>query len=238
MQVPIYFDTFTGSGTVSASIEFDHAEKVKLYYYPGQQTIYGEEIDPSNYNFTLMDDCTIITLEEAYLKTLANGEYTLVADLYKKGLRILTWNVQKFGEEWIIPYPGSDYDYNLITLTRGGEDVDPSNYTAEWDRGLMKILFAQEYLESLSGDYDFQAVLSFDKDHRNITLHVDRTEPSTETPPPSATPPTTAQPPTVTAPQTGDGVNALVWIIVLIASALGVCAMLVGRKHRRKTCSY
>lgn len=62
------FETFTGSGTRYTRVDTDMSE------FKGV-SINGVEIDPSNY--TITEGSTIITLNESYLKTLANGEYAI-----------------------------------------------------------------------------------------------------------------------------------------------------------------
>jgi hypothetical protein len=65
------FAQWGGSGSVTARIDADNAKFVKL--------LLGEnEIDPANY--TVSEGSTVITLNEAYIKTLPNGTHEFVAE--------------------------------------------------------------------------------------------------------------------------------------------------------------
>jgi LPXTG-motif cell wall-anchored protein len=64
-----HFGTWTGSGTATAKVDIDYTlgKFVKL-------TLGGVDVSPANY--TVANGSTVITLNESYLKTLANGNYT------------------------------------------------------------------------------------------------------------------------------------------------------------------
>jgi len=65
------FDTFTGSGSLTAKVDAPYSNFERLL-------INGKEVDSSNY--TVAEGSTVITLKEAYLKTLVNGTYTVTAE--------------------------------------------------------------------------------------------------------------------------------------------------------------
>jgi len=66
-----HFGTWTGSGTKEAKIDADHTKFVRL-------TKSGTAIPASNY--TVAQGSTLITLTEAYLTTLADGNHTFRAE--------------------------------------------------------------------------------------------------------------------------------------------------------------
>ncbi|MFP3156147.1 leucine-rich repeat domain-containing protein [Lachnospiraceae bacterium ZAX-1] len=65
------FGTFTGSGELSAIVDADDITFVRLL-------LKGKEVKSSNYEIT--SGSTIITLNEVYMKTLANGTYAFIAE--------------------------------------------------------------------------------------------------------------------------------------------------------------
>lgn len=65
-----HFGTWTGSGTVSAKVDADHAKFEKL-------TLGNTEIDAQDYAIT--QGSTVITLSEDHLKTYSDGTHTFVA---------------------------------------------------------------------------------------------------------------------------------------------------------------
>ena len=65
------FTTFTGSGTSTARVDADHNKFVRLL-------LDGEVVNASNYTVTA--GSTIITLNESYLRTFANGTYIFRAE--------------------------------------------------------------------------------------------------------------------------------------------------------------
>ena len=65
------FGTFTGSGDLTGTANGPYDKFVRLL-------INGEEVNSKNY--TIAEGSTVITLKEAYLKTLANGTYTVKAE--------------------------------------------------------------------------------------------------------------------------------------------------------------
>ena len=69
------FAKFTGSGDRSAIIAGDYDRFVRLL-------LGGKAVEPPNY--TAAEGSTVITLKESYLKTLANGTYSFLAE-YKDG---------------------------------------------------------------------------------------------------------------------------------------------------------
>lgn len=79
------FDTFTGSGARTGTVNGAYAKFVRLL-------IDGEELSSSNY--TIAEGSTVVTLNESYLKTLENGTYTVTAE-YTDGSAgtVLTVNV-------------------------------------------------------------------------------------------------------------------------------------------------
>jgi len=77
------FTPFTGVGDSSARIDTDISNFVQLLYN-------GQVVDSQNY--TVASGSTIITLKEAYLKTLGNGIYNFDAQ-FKDGSVALTLNL-------------------------------------------------------------------------------------------------------------------------------------------------
>jgi hypothetical protein len=69
-RVVAHFGRWTGSGQATATIDADHTKFSHL-------SLRGATIDASAYTVTA--GSTVITLKEAYLKTLPNGEHTFVA---------------------------------------------------------------------------------------------------------------------------------------------------------------
>ncbi|MCL2785393.1 MAG: InlB B-repeat-containing protein, partial [Propionibacteriaceae bacterium] len=71
-QYPVitHFGVWTGSGTASGEVDAEFDDFVQL-------ELGDDIIDPANYTVTA--GSTVITLTEAYLKTLANGQYTFTA---------------------------------------------------------------------------------------------------------------------------------------------------------------
>jgi hypothetical protein len=72
------FKTFTGMGTVSTKIDAPVEKFSKMY-------VDGKELDANNYEVT--SGSTVITLNEAYLKTLANGTYDVEVE-FVSGARV------------------------------------------------------------------------------------------------------------------------------------------------------
>lgn len=77
------FDIFKGSGSISGTVNAPSDKFVRLL-------IDGEKVDSSNY--TIADGSTVITLSEAYLKILKDGNYTITA-VFTDGSAITTLNV-------------------------------------------------------------------------------------------------------------------------------------------------
>ena len=77
------FDTYTGSGTLTGKVDAPYSKFERLL-------INGQEVDSSNY--TVTEGSTVITLKEAYLKTLANGTHTVTAE-FTDGCAVTTLKV-------------------------------------------------------------------------------------------------------------------------------------------------
>jgi len=77
------FGDFTGSGDLTGTIDAPYSEFVRLIRD-------GVEVDPTNY--TVAEGSTVITLKEAYLKTLKNGTYTVKVE-FKGGYAETTLKV-------------------------------------------------------------------------------------------------------------------------------------------------
>ena len=94
-----HFDTFEGSGTLHARVDADHTLFKRLLYG-------GEEVHPSNYEIS--QGSTVITLNESYLKTFANGSHWLVAEFLDgtSALIAMHVNVSTSGETPLNPAPG------------------------------------------------------------------------------------------------------------------------------------
>ena len=75
-EVLEHFGTFTGSGTRSAKVDADHTGFTRLHHHglDGVTT----QVDPADHEITA--GSTVITLSEAYLKTLPNGNHTFTAE--------------------------------------------------------------------------------------------------------------------------------------------------------------
>jgi hypothetical protein len=107
------FDTYSGSGTISARIDHDPSDFVRLIY---DKT--GAEVSLANY--TISQGSTIITLTEAYAKSFAPGTYYFTAE-YAQG--------QSVPIKLVIPTPGSN-------------SGDPSSLPGTGDSSLPQILLA------------------------------------------------------------------------------------------------
>jgi hypothetical protein len=73
LEYPVikHYGTWTGTGSAQGIVDGPFGEFVRL-------TLNGNVVNPTNY--TKVDGSTVITLTEAYLKTLANGAYTYRAE--------------------------------------------------------------------------------------------------------------------------------------------------------------
>jgi len=234
------FGTWTGSGDISVTIDGDpsiFATLIYDYYYNSKV-----EVDPSNYVVSGMDNSTsgggtIITLKQEYLETLANGDHLFTAafsadDLY---LDIVELTMQTETEA-IATVQNFSWlpDLSFWQLKYGDEDVDASFYTVTATDITPDLLyktylyaFNEDYIAGLSGEHSFSAYYSRNSDYIDLSLIVDVSVTATPPPTPSPTPKDT---PTILAPQTDDRYDPLAWTFVMIASMLGVCALLVWRK--------
>ena len=77
------FGTFTGTGDLSGTVNGPYDKFVRLL-------IGVVEVDSKNY--TVTEGSTVVTLKESYLKTLANGNYTVTAE-FKNGTAETTLKV-------------------------------------------------------------------------------------------------------------------------------------------------
>jgi len=77
------FGTWTGSGTAIGEVDYDPASHFYLLAHK------DKIVDPSNYNIT--SGSTVITLSEAYLSTLPNGNYTFTAFFYNAQTTIVVF---------------------------------------------------------------------------------------------------------------------------------------------------
>lgn len=99
------FDTFTGSGDRTAKANAPYVKFVRLF-------IDGKELASGNYAVT--EGSTVVTLKEAYLKTLANGEYTVTAE-FTDGTAVTTLIVDVSGT----PKTGDNTNMTLSLLLTG-----------------------------------------------------------------------------------------------------------------------
>jgi len=235
------FGTWTGSGSVSVSIDIDSSAALTL-------SKDGKNLDPSNYTKTGEGDTTVIKLNESYLKTLDNGEYTFFATF--SGEALLTFIEELAMEtetEGQVPSIGGLEDLRLVKITYGDEVVDSANYTVDKTGPGTKIIFKTEYLDTLSGEHTFKAHLAGDKNWAYIKLKVDVPDVSSELPPsstetsttPTSAAPTSATPTSVSPknpiPKTDDSGFMAAWSAILLSAAVCFAAVLllaVNKKQR------
>jgi len=108
------FTTFTGTGNVTARIDVDLSNFVQLLNN-------GQVVDPQNY--TLESGSTIITLKEAYLKTLVNGSYNFEAQFKEKSV-ILSLQLNNTPTSDAVVTPAAES--GVLTSPSTGENT---NYT-------------------------------------------------------------------------------------------------------------
>ena|GEM_PF-2371486 len=230
------FGTWTGSGSVSVSINIDSSAALTL-------SKDGKNLDPSNYTKTGEGDTTGIKLNESYLKTLDNGEYTFFATFSGEALLTFIEDLAMETEtEGQVPSIGGLEDLRLVKITYGDEVVDSANYTVDKTGPGTKIIFKTEYLETLSGEHTFKAHLAGDKNWAYIKLKVD--VPDDSSAPPSSNTETSATPtsatPTSTSPEnpipkTGNGGFMAEWSVLLLSAAacFAVVLLLAANKKQR-----
>ncbi|SEW13565.1 hypothetical protein [[Clostridium] fimetarium] len=118
------FTTFTGAGNSSARIDADISDFVQLLYN-------GQVVDSQNY--TLESGSTIITLKEAYLKTLGTGAFNFTAQ-FEDGTVALTLNLDKqsVGDEALISSPVEEGSLSATIAAAGALNSpatgDSTNY--------------------------------------------------------------------------------------------------------------
>ena len=152
-EEPAVYDleTWTGSGTVSQKINTDYTKVGKIYY-----SSEGKEVDSSNYTITGDDKTATITFKEEYLKTLKNGKYKLFSSYYsdEKILSNKIWLIEmKERTEVTIP---SGENGEIAKIMNKEEVVDSVNYTVTEDGDDRKIIFNEEYLETLGEDHKLE----------------------------------------------------------------------------------
>lgn len=101
------FGTFTGSGSLTGKIDAPYAKFARLI-------INGKEVNSANY--TVTEGSTVITLKEAYLKTLSNGKYTVTAE-FTDGTSTTTGDNSIFWQ-WLTLLGMSGLGIVGISLTR------------------------------------------------------------------------------------------------------------------------
>lgn len=199
------FGTFTGSGNLTGKVDAPFEKFEKLL-------IDGKKVDSSNY--TVAEGSTVITLNEAYLKTLANGTYTATAQFTDgKASTALTVNVAEAVTSYTVKFDTrGGTTVSDQTVVSGGTVTKPANpiragYTfGGWykDKKL-----------TTAWDFDKDAVTG------DMTLYAKWTA-TTRTTNTSGT----------TTPSTGDSSNLWLWLVLIATSAAGVC-VLVWRKKRK-----
>jgi LPXTG-motif cell wall-anchored protein len=99
-----HFNTWNGNGTVTAKVDGDHTQFVRL--------LRGGFVVGAD-NYTITEGSTVITLKESYLKTLANGTHTFVAE-YSDGksetitLKVSAGSTETNNPNTGIPQTGDD----------------------------------------------------------------------------------------------------------------------------------
>lgn len=96
------FITFTGSGNRMAKIDADSGKFVRLLY---------NNAEVSTANYTVTRGSTVITLNESYLKTFANGTYAFRAE-FTDGYADLTLKVNS-AQDTDVPQMGDTSDMEL-----------------------------------------------------------------------------------------------------------------------------
>ena len=176
LEPPTYnFSTWKGSGDTSA-------------YVPGSKFLKlvpsgdNEEISPSYYTITAEENYTIITLKEAYLKTLDSGLYFFNCYFSGDGEESLIYDKFHYETDAIcgIELTGISSFYNLSRITYEGENIDPSYYTATNDKGYNQIIFNnEEYWKTLQQS-SLKAYFTVDHITERVRLAVMLPEPSSD----------------------------------------------------------
>lgn len=159
------FDTWEGKESTSVSIEADYSKFEKLLYNE-------DEVIPLNYTVSGTDSSTIITLKEDYLKTLPNGQHSLLAYFSADGLESFITGMVDNTKKQII-FSGTPDHYKLIRLTYGDTEIDKSNYTATNNGCSTKIVFKDDYMETLSEEFIFGGYFSYEHYMVVLNLEVD-----------------------------------------------------------------
>lgn|GEM_PF-2732553 len=196
------FSTFTGSGDITGKVDVPYTEFVRLL-------INGIEVASGNY--TVTEGSTVITLKEAYLKTLANDTYTVTVE-FESGYAETTLTVQQ---------SASSVSYTVTFNSNGGTSV--ASQTVKDGRTVTKPADPTRTGYTFSGWYSDQkrtTAWDFDKDtvSGDMTLYAKWT--------------------TASGVKTGDDSTAWLWLTLLGVSALGIAGIGLtmkrfgGKKHR------
>lgn len=169
-------DTWTGEGSISANVGYKYTAFDKL-------SINSKDVDSSNYEVTGTAGNTVLTFKENYLKTLQNGSYYFSAVFCAEGLETYKHELSVSSNNEMLLPSIAGVKTRLVKLTYGDEEVDPINYDTiiETDKSVSKIIFKENYLETLSGDNSFWAHMSEDEIVVKIHLKVEKSGSSATT---------------------------------------------------------
>ncbi|MDR1631113.1 MAG: dockerin type I repeat-containing protein [Oscillospiraceae bacterium] len=145
------FDTWTGEGDATVSLDQPSALFIKLTY--------GEsDVASSNYTVMETNNNTIITLKEEYIKTLkASGSgYSFWATISAEGLSPSMADGFFSSQSNTVTFMGLDPFLNtLVKMTYGGDIIDSVNYTVTANGCNAVVTIKEEYLKTLTGNKQF-----------------------------------------------------------------------------------
>ncbi|MCL1978657.1 MAG: InlB B-repeat-containing protein, partial [Methanomassiliicoccaceae archaeon] len=93
-----HFGEWTGSGTATAKVDAPYSKFIRLLYN-------GSAVSAGNYSE--IDGYTVLTLNEDYLETFADGTYTFRAE-FQDGYADIVLTVNAEGDDITVPQTGDD----------------------------------------------------------------------------------------------------------------------------------
>lgn len=249
------FDTWNGTGTVSAEVDCLDSEFDRLTF----GSTYSDEIDSANYTVEKQQDKVIITLKEEYLKSLGttDGTHTIFSHfLYgncEADNQPLTIDREqnKLCMDLMPCQTASGFDLASFKLFYGDSEIDPSHYTMETGEYNGVITFGEGFLETLPEGQYFKGHSVYNNytcynfmelevalEQTNETEAAEETE-STEEPGSTEKAETAEETETEKAqdenPKTDSDMKTVLLPVVIVVTVFAVCIILFGiYKKRRK----